>query len=90
MNKQQLVNKISVELNLTKVKSAMAVDVFFETLAMELRRGKQLELRGCGTFSVQKWPARKTVHPQTGKRIFIAAKKNIKFKASAAFLNKIT
>jgi DNA-binding protein HU-beta len=44
---------------------------------------------GFGTFSVVKRKARDGRNPQTGKKIKIAAKKVVKFKAGKALADKV-
>lgn len=81
MNKADFINSIASKTGMTKVDARKAYEAFVETTHEELKAGNKVSLLGFGTFSVNERPARKGVNPATGKKISIAAKKSIKFKA---------
>jgi DNA-binding protein HU-beta len=83
MNKAELVNVMAEKAGLTKVDAKKALDAFLNAAKGAIRKGDRISLVGFGTFSTVKRPARKGRNPQTGKEITIAAKKVVKFKASA-------
>jgi DNA-binding protein HU-beta len=91
MNKEQLIDKLSGDIKVTKVTAKAAIDGLMDIIKKALKKGDKVGLVGFGTFSVGKRKARKGRNPQTGKEINIAAKKVVKFKAGkefAGFVNK--
>ncbi|MBQ7691434.1 MAG: HU family DNA-binding protein [Muribaculaceae bacterium] len=89
MNKTELVNVIAAEAKLTKVQAKEALDATLKAIGEALAKGDKVALLGFGTFGVQERSARMGVNPQDPKKkIKIAAKKVIKFKAGAE-LNKM-
>jgi DNA-binding protein HU-beta len=75
MNKQELIDAIAKEADLSKVEAKRALEAFTETVKAQLKKGKAVRLIGFGTFSVRKRKARKGVNPQTKKPIEIKARK---------------
>lgn len=81
MTKDELVDKIASEADLTKKDAATALDAVTSAIAGELANGGSVTLVGFGTFSVSERAARTGRNPQTGETIQIAASKGVKFKA---------
>jgi DNA-binding protein HU-beta len=81
MNKADLINKISVDANITKSQASKAIESVMEAVTRALRSGDKVTLVGFGTFSVTRRAARKGRNPKTGESIKIKAKKVAKFKA---------
>jgi len=81
MTKEELIDKIAKEAEVTKVQAHKAVNAFFDGVTSSLKKGKKVSFVGFGTFSVSKRKARKGRNPQTGAPIHIAAAKVPKFKA---------
>jgi len=79
MNKQELVDAIAAESELSKKDSKSALEAIVKTFGAALKKGEKVTLIGFGTFSVVARAARNGRNPQTGKEIQIAAKKSIKF-----------
>ena len=79
MNKQELVDAIAAESELSKKDSKSALEAIVKTFGSALKKGEKVTLIGFGTFSVVARAARNGRNPQTGKEIQIAAKKSIKF-----------
>ena len=52
----------------------LAVSTIFEEVAAALARGERVEIRGFGSFSVRRRPARVGRNPATGERVDVAAK----------------
>ena len=84
MNREELIEAISTEADLTKVASEKAVKAFTEVVAAELKKGEKVQLVGFGTFEVSERAAREGRNPQTGKAMKIKASKSPKFKAGKA------
>ena len=54
----------------------MLLNSIMDVLVIEGR----IELRNFGVFEVRKRPARKALNPRTGERVFVPAKRFIRFK----------
>jgi DNA-binding protein HU-beta len=79
MNKSELVAKIAVGAELTKVQAEKALNSFIAETTAALKAGDKITLVGFGTFSAVTRAARTGRNPQTGKEMKIAAKTNGKF-----------
>ncbi|HEB75621.1 MAG TPA: HU family DNA-binding protein [Nitrospirae bacterium] len=81
MNKSELIEKVSVAMEMTKTDAAKAVNAMLGTITAALKKGQKVTIAGFGTFSVVKQKARKGKNPRTGETIKIRARKVPKFKA---------
>ena len=52
MIKQDIVNRVAEQLNITKVKAEIAVESVFNSLKNALKRGERIELRGFGSVKL--------------------------------------
>ncbi|MCB0402213.1 MAG: HU family DNA-binding protein [Flavobacteriales bacterium] len=84
MNKQDLIDAIAKDANLSKADAKRALESLTGNVASTLKKGGKVSLIGFGTWSVSKRAARTGRNPQTGATIKIGAKKVAKFKAGAA------
>ena len=80
MNKADLVTRISQEAEITKRQAEKALTTLMDSVQEALSKGDSVTLVGFGTFSVMSRAARKGRNPQTGREIFIPARKTPKFK----------
>jgi len=83
MNKADLIEAIAAETGFTKIDSKKVLDAFINATSGALKSGNKVVLVGFGTFSVSDRAARTGRNPQTGKKITIAAKKAVRFKAGS-------
>lgn len=83
MNRTDLANEIAAKAGLNKVAAKAALDVTLESISQALASGDKVALLNFGTFSVVEKPARVGINPRTKEKIEIAARKVVKFKASA-------
>lgn len=81
MNKQELIEYVAEQAELTKADAQKAVDAVFEGITATLKKGNDARFVGFGTFSVAKRAATTGRNPRTGEAIKIPASKNAKFKA---------
>lgn len=81
VNKQELIDQIAAEADLSKAAAARAVDAFVDTVTKALKKGDSVTVVGFGTFSVGEREARTGRNPRTGETINIKASKTPKFKA---------
>ncbi|MFT4099413.1 MAG: HU family DNA-binding protein [Rhodoblastus sp.] len=84
MNKQELVEHVASEMDLSKAKAADAIDAVLDGITKAVKKGDEVRLVGFGTFSVKKRAAGKGRNPATGAEIKIPASKSVRFKAGAA------
>ncbi|MBU1744453.1 MAG: HU family DNA-binding protein [Proteobacteria bacterium] len=89
MTKAELIAVMAEGAAVTKAAAAKALESFTAAVGKELKKSGKLGLVGFGTFSVVKRKARDGRNPQTGKKIKIAAKKVVKFKAGKALADKV-
>ena len=91
MNKQELVDIIASEVDLTKAQAQAnsAVDAFVNAVTMALKKKKEVRLIGFGTFSVAKRKATNGRNPRTGEVIKIAASNQPKFKPGKALKDAV-
>jgi DNA-binding protein HU-beta len=84
MNKNDLIEHIAQEYELTKTFARDLVDNVFQTITDSVQKGEEVSLFGFGKFKLVERKARKGRNPQTGEAIKIAASKNVKFEQARA------
>jgi len=89
MNKNDLVQAVADEANLSKADAARAVDAVLSSVGKALKQGDTVALVGFGTFQVKERAARTGRNPRTGEEITIAASKNPVFKAGKALKDAV-
>ncbi len=80
MIKQDIVNRVADQLNITKVRAEIAVESAFDSLKNALKRGERIELRGFGVFIVKPRKSGVGRNPRTGEEVAIPPGKPIRFK----------
>ncbi len=85
MNKRDLVEAVAKELDTSKAQGERAVNAVLSGISKGLRKDKNVQLIGFGTFLVRRIKARKGRNPQTGETINIKASKTVGFKAGQKF-----
>ncbi len=81
MNKQELIEAIANEVEVTKATAAGCLDAFISTVTKVLKKKGEVRLVGFGTFTTTKRKATTGRNPQTGAAIKIPASTQPKFKA---------
>ena len=89
MNKNDLVQAVADEANLSKADAARAVDAVLSSVGKALKQGDTVALVDFGTFQVKERAARTGRNPRTGEEITIAASKNPVFKAGKALKDAV-
>ncbi len=84
MNKQDLIDAVATEHNITKTQSKEIVQTVFNKMFSSLTKGEGINFIGFGNFSVVKRAARKATHPTTGVLLKIPARKAVKFTPGTA------
>jgi DNA-binding protein HU-beta len=80
MNKQQLIDAIATQAEISKAAAGRALEAITDTVTAQLQKGEQVTLVGFGTFSTGERAARSGRNPQTGEALQIAAATVPKFK----------
>lgn len=75
MTRNELIEKVSKKVGLTKKAATEAVAVIFVAIKDALSKGDKVVVTGFGTFRVRNRAARKGRNPQTGSSIQIASHK---------------
>ena len=84
MNKNDLIEHIAQEYELTKSFAKDVVENLFEKISDTIHKGDEVSIFGFGKFRVAERAARKGRNPQTGAAIKIAASKRLKFEPARA------
>jgi DNA-binding protein HU-beta len=84
MNKNDLIESLAEQHELTKTFARDLVDSVFGTIVDAVNKGDEVAIFGFGKFKVVERQARKGRNPQTGETIKIAAAKNLKFESAKA------
>ena len=69
MTKADIVDVIASATGLTKVETEAVVDGFIPTVINSLKEGKNIEIRGFGSFKVKKRRGRMARNPRTGEQV---------------------
>ncbi len=89
MTKQEFVDQIADESDLSKDDAQKFLEAFTSVVESELKKGNQVQITGFGKFYVQQRDARQGINPQTKQRINIPASKVPKFTAGKALKDQI-
>ena len=85
MNKQQLIDKIAADGNISKAQAEQMLNITVENIKKAVKKGDDVKIVGFGTFAKAKRKARTGRNPQTGKAIKIPATWYPKFRPGAEF-----
>jgi DNA-binding protein HU-beta len=69
VTKADIVDVIASGTGLTKVETEAVVDGFIQTVIASMRDGKNIEIRGFGSFKVKKRKGRIARNPRTGDQV---------------------
>ena len=83
VNRKDLIGKIALDAELTRVQAARALNACLDGIQAGLVRGDRVTISGFGTFGVLHRKARTLRIPKTGKAIHIAAKRVPRFAPGA-------
>jgi DNA-binding protein HU-beta len=73
MNKKDLADALSNDIDISKEKAAQAVDMLFASIENSLKKGEEVRIPGFGTFKTSKRKAREGRNPATNQTIHIPA-----------------
>lgn len=89
MNKQDLIEVIAKNADLSKASAGRALDAALSAVRGAVKKGQSVTIVGFGTFSVGKRAGRTGRNPRTGEAIKIRAAKVVKFKAGKALKDAV-
>lgn len=89
MNKQDLVNAMAEETNLSKKDVESVLNSFVNVVSTALENKDKVQLIGFGTFETRERAARTGKNPQTGEPLNIPACTAPAFKAGKALKEKV-
>ncbi len=73
MNKADIIESVSQEVELTKADAGRAVEAVLNAITAGLKRGDEVSIVGFGSFKVKHRAARAGRNPKTGEEIQIGA-----------------
>ncbi len=82
MTKQDIIDRVSELVGLTKVETEAIMNGIMETITESLARNERVELRGFGTFGVKHRMPKKARNPGTGEPIYLPERYVPTFKPS--------
>jgi len=82
LNKTEIIELISIRTGFAKKKVEIIINFFLDKIEDEVHSGKEVEIRGFGTFFQTIQKKRKIKSPIAGKIIEVPAKNKIGFRAS--------
>ncbi|MAF92703.1 MAG: HU family DNA-binding protein [Bdellovibrionota bacterium] len=74
MTKADLINHISEQANITRVKAETVINTIFDSMVEALSKGDRIEIRGFGSFVNRQYGAYKGRNPRTGEVIEVKQK----------------
>tara|TARA_B100001248_G_scaffold262728_1_gene261749 strand:+ start:22501 stop:22806 length:306 start_codon:yes stop_codon:yes gene_type:complete len=89
MTKADLINLISEQAGMTRVKAETIVNTIFDTMVEALLKGDRIEIRGFGSFVNRHYEGYNGRNPRTGEVIQVAEKKLPFFKVGKELKEEI-
>lgn len=82
MTKKDIVDIVYKDIDLKKQDISKVVNLFLKAITEEVQKGERIDLRGFGTFCLQKKKARSVFSPIAKKNIDVPPRFNVVFKSS--------
>jgi integration host factor subunit beta len=89
ITKKELVNRIADRTGQTKVVVKDILQRFLDEIIQELSDGNRLEFREFGVFEVRERAARRAQNPRTLEKVYVPAKRVVKFKVGRLMRERI-
>ena len=89
ITKKELVNRIAEHTQQTKVVVKDILQRFLEEIVTELSDGNRLEFREFGVFEVKQRAARLAQNPRTLEKVYVPAKKVVRFKVGRMMRERV-
>ncbi len=84
MTKSELIDAIAGRGELTKARAELVVNCVFDAMTEALQRNEGIEIRGFGSFSINRRPPRMGRNPRSGEPVLIPEKLVPHFKPGKA------
>jgi integration host factor subunit beta len=75
MNKSDLMSTLKDKVDLSRQEAEKVVNVFFQSIEDSLCNGGRVEIRGFGSFTVNRYKSYTGRNPKTGEQIRVPSKK---------------
>jgi integration host factor subunit beta len=90
MTRSELIDKLSSQFqHLLQKDAELVVKNILDSMSDTLNKGKRIEIRGFGSFSLNKRPARIGRNPKTGEKVHISEKLVPHFKAGKELRSRV-
>ena len=89
MNKAELIQELVSEGHVTQKVAKIVVDTIFEEMKQALVKGKRIEIRGFGSFSMRSYDGYEGRNPKTGELVKVAPKRLPFFKVGKELRDRI-
>ena len=90
MTRSELIEKLSSQFqHLLQKDAELVVKNILDSMSDTLNNGKRIEIRGFGSFSLNKRPARIGRNPKTGEKVYISEKLVPHFKAGKELRSRV-
>ncbi len=89
ITKKELVSRIAEKTEQTKVVTKEVIQLFLDEIIGELGKGNRLEFREFGVFEIKERAARKAQNPRTLEKVYVPAKKVVKFKVGRLMKERV-
>ena len=86
---KDIIRKVAEATKNTKQQTEELFTAAISVMTQELLAGKSVQLQGLGTLSVKEKAERVMVHPRTGERSIVPAKKQLAFKPTNAIKEEL-
>ena len=82
MTKADIVDSVSMATGLTKVETEAVLEGVIQSISSSLKKGKRVDIRGFGSFTVKKRSAREARNPATNEIVSLKERFVPSFKVS--------
>lgn len=89
MNKSDLVEALSKQAGITLKKASDVVDLVFDSMTEELKKGNRIEIRGFGSFTNKEYGAYTGRNPKTKETIQVPPKRLPYFKVGKELRRRV-
>ncbi|MDL1984774.1 MAG: integration host factor subunit beta [Deltaproteobacteria bacterium] len=89
MNKLELISVLKAEANISKSEAAKVVQIFFDSMAEAMAKGKRVEIRGLCSFFVKEYKSYTGRNPKSGEKVIIKPKKLPFFKSGKELKERV-
>lgn len=89
MNKSELIEALSQELDIPTRQSTSILNTLLETMMVALERGEDIEIRGFGSFTVKEYKPYIGRNPKSGNQIAVKPKKLPFFKVGKELKERV-